>query len=125
MVKNAAVLAEGLTSQGIKLVSGGTDNHLVLLDLRGEGISGRELETRLEAVNITTNKNKIPDDPASAAETSGLRLGSPAVTTRGFREAEMAEVAGLIVDAVRDFDAKQDSIRSRAIALCERFPLYK
>ena len=125
VVKNAAVLAEGLTSQGIKLVSGGTDNHLVLLDLRGEGISGRELETRLEAVNITTNKNKIPDDPASAAETSGLRLGSPAVTTRGFREAEMAEVAGLIVDAVRDFDAKQDSIRSRAIALCERFPLYK
>ena len=125
VVKNAAVLAEGLPSQGIKLVSGGTDNHLVLLDLRGEGISGRELETRLEAVNITTNKNKIPDDPASAAETSGLRLGSPAVTTRGFREAEMAEVAGLIVDAVRDFDAKQDSIRSRAIALCERFPLYK
>ena len=124
MVRNAAALAEGLRRHGINMVSGGTDNHLVLLDLRSEGISGRELENRLEQVNITTNKNKIPDDPASATETSGLRLGSPAVTTRGFKEAEMAEIAELIVMAIRDFDNKQDEIRSRAVALCERFPLY-
>ena len=124
VVKNTAVLADGLMKHGVKLVSGGTDNHLVLLDLRDEGISGRILEERLESVNITTNKNKIPDDPASATETSGLRLGSAAVTTRGFREAEMAEVAELIVMSIRDFDAKQDEIRSRAKALCARFPLY-
>ncbi len=124
IVKNAAVLSDGLLRHGIKLVSGGTDNHLVLLDLRNEGISGRELETRLGQVNITTNKNKIPNDPASAAETSGLRLGSPAVTTRGFREPEMAEVAELIVMAVREFETRQDEIRSRALALCDRFPLY-
>ena len=124
VVKNTAVLADGLMKHGVKLVSGGTDNHLVLLDLRDEGISGRTLEERLESVNITTNKNKIPDDPASATETSGLRLGSAAVTTRGFREAEMAEVAELIVMSIRDFDAKQDEIRSRAKALCARFPLY-
>ena len=124
VVRNAAALAEGLRRHGINMVSGGTDNHLVLLDLRSEGISGRELENRLEQVNITTNKNKIPDDPASATETSGLRLGSPAVTTRGFKEAEMAEIAELIVMAIRDFDNKQDEIRSRAVVLCERFPLY-
>jgi glycine hydroxymethyltransferase len=124
VVKNTAVLAEGLMKHGVKLVSGGTDNHLVLLDLRDEGISGRTLEERLESVNITTNKNKIPDDPASATETSGLRLGSAAVTTRGFREAEMAEVAELIVMSIRDFDTKQEEIRSRAKALCARFPLY-
>ncbi len=124
VVKNTAVLADGLMKHGVKLVSGGTDNHLVLLDLRDEGISGRTLEERLESVNITTNKNKIPDDPASATETSGLRLGSAAVTTRGFREAEMAEVAELIVMSIRDFDTKQEEIRSRAKALCARFPLY-
>jgi glycine hydroxymethyltransferase len=125
IVKNAAALAEGLRKHGLKMVSGGTDNHLILLDLRAEGISGRELQTRLEQVNITTNKNKIPGDPASAAETSGLRLGSPAVTTRGFKEAEMAEVAELIVMAIREFDTKEEEIRARAIALCERFPLYQ
>ena len=124
VVKNAAALSSGLTKRGVKLVSGGTDNHLVLLDLREEGISGRELEKRLEQVNITTNKNKIPDDPASATETSGLRLGSPAVTTRGFVEADMDEVAELVVMSIREFDAKKDEIRSRAIALCDKYPLY-
>ncbi|MGE4353080.1 MAG: serine hydroxymethyltransferase [Oscillospiraceae bacterium] len=124
IVKNAAALSDGLTKRGVKLVSGGTDNHLVLLDLRETGISGRELQKRLEQVNITTNKNKIPDDPASATETSGLRLGSPAVTTRGFKEADMDEVAALVVMAIREFDTKQDEIRRRAIALCEKYPLY-
>lgn len=125
VIKNAAALAEGLKKSGVNLVSGGTENHLVLIDLRGEGISGRELEKRLEEVNITTNKNKVPDDPASATETSGVRLGSPAVTTRGFKEAEMAEVAELIVMSIRDFDEKKDEIRARSIALCAKFPMYE
>jgi len=124
IVKNTAALAEALRKHNVNMVSGGSDNHLVLIDLRGEGISGRELETRLEWVNITTNKNKIPDDPASASETSGLRLGSAAVTTRGFKEEDMAEIGELIVMAIRNFEEKQEEIRARAIALCERYPLY-
>ncbi len=124
IVKNTKALSDTLLANGVKLVSGGTDNHLVLLDLSDEGISGKGLEKRLEEVNITTNKNKIPDDPASAAETSGVRLGSAAVTTRGFVEVDMVEVANLIVMAVRDFDAKKDEIKKRAIALCEKYPLY-
>ena len=91
VVKNAKALADGLTARGMKLVSGGTDNHLMLVDLSDAGISGRELETRLDSVRITTNKNKVPGDKRSAVETSGIRLGSPAVTTRGFKEADMEE----------------------------------
>ena len=124
ILKNAKALADGLLARGMKLVSGGTDNHLMLLDLRETGLSGKELETRLDAVRITANKNKIPGDPASAALTSGLRLGSPAVTTRGFKEAEMTEVADLIYLAATDFEAKQQEIIARVDALCKRFPIY-
>jgi len=123
--KNCAVLADALLQRGLNLVSGGTDNHLVLLDLRGTGISGRELETRLDEVHITTNKNKIPCDPLSAKETSGLRLGTAAVTTRGFVEADIVEVAELIVLAVRDFGAQKENISRRVAALCAKYPLYE
>ena len=95
------------------------------MDLRNTGLSGRELEERLDQVRITTNKNKIPGDPASALETSGLRLGSPAVTTRGFKEAEMEEVAELICLAIKDFEGNRSAIEARVAALCERFPIYQ
>ncbi|HHU23123.1 MAG TPA: serine hydroxymethyltransferase [Clostridiales bacterium] len=125
VVKNARALADAFISRGLNVVSGGTDNHLVLLDLRNTGLSGRELEERLDQVRITTNKNKIPGDPASALETSGLRLGSPAVTTRGFKEAEMEEVAELICLAIKDFEGNRSAIEARVAALCERFPIYQ
>ena len=124
LVKNCAVLAEELMKQGLKLVSGGTDNHLLLLDLRDEGVSGAELETRLDEVHITTNKNKIPNDPRSARETSGLRLGTAAVTARGFKEPELRRVAELIAMAVKDFEGKKAEIAKGTAELCERFPLY-
>ncbi len=125
LVKNCAVMADELLKNGLNLVSGGTDNHLCLLDLRGTGISGRELETRLDEVHITVNKNKIPNDPLSAKETSGVRLGTAAVTTRGFTEADMVEVADLIALAVRDFDAQKQNIDARVAALCKAHPLYE
>ena len=107
------------------MVSGGTDNHLMLLDLRNLDVSGKELEIRLDSVGITANKNKVPADPRSAGETSGLRLGSPAVTTRGFREGEMAEVGMLIRMAISDFAANRREIQERVEALCGRFPIYE
>ncbi|MEG0036197.1 MAG: serine hydroxymethyltransferase, partial [Oscillospiraceae bacterium] len=125
LVKNCAVLADELMKRGIDLVSGGTDNHLLLLDLRSSGITGRELEARLDEVHITTNKNKIPNDPQTAKETSGLRLGTAAVTTRGFTEADMVEIAELIFLSIHDFDAQKQNIDSRAAALCAKYPLYK
>lgn len=125
LVKNCSVLADELLKDGLNLVSGGTDNHLCLLDLRGTGISGRELETRLDEVHITVNKNKIPNDPLSARETSGVRLGTAAVTTRGFDEADMVEVADLLNLAVRDFDAQKQTIDGRVAALCKKHPIYE
>ncbi|NCC66770.1 MAG: serine hydroxymethyltransferase [Clostridia bacterium] len=125
LVKNCAVLAEELKKRGLEMVSGGTDNHLVLLDLRNEGVSGAELEKRLDAVHITANKNKIPNDPRSARETSGIRLGTAAVTTRGFMEDDIVEVADLIALAIRDYDAQKDSIALRVAALCEKYPIYQ
>ncbi len=125
LVKNCAVLADELLKRGLKLVSGGTDNHLVLLDLCDEGVSGAELEVRLDEVHITTNKNKIPGDPRSAKETSGLRLGTAAVTSRGFKEPEIVEIAELIFLAVRDFDLRKEEIAQRVATLCEKFPLYE
>jgi len=125
LVKNCAVMADELLKNGLSLVSGGTDNHLCLLDLRGTGISGRELETRLDEVHITVNKNKIPNDPLSAKETSGVRLGTAAVTTRGFTEADMVEVADLIALAVRDFDTQKQNIDARVAALCKAHPIYE
>ena len=125
IVENARIIAEVLDQKGVKLVTGGTDNHLMLVDLRDEAISGRELEERLDRVRITVNKNKIPGDPRPASETSGIRVGTPAVTARGFRAAEASEVGELLALAIHDFDAKQAEIVERVDALCSRFPLYE
>ncbi len=125
VVKNASVLADTLMKRGIDIVSGGTDNHLMLLDLRNNGITGRELEHRLDEVRITANKNTVPNDPQSPFVTSGLRIGTPAVTTRGFKEPEMELIAGWISDIVNDFDGNKDRVLSEVQSLCERFPLYQ
>lgn len=125
IVKNCAALAGELIKREMKLVTGGTDNHLVLLDLRATEVCGAELEKRLDEVHITANKNKIPNDTRSAKETSGIRLGTAAVTSRGFTEADMAEVAELIYLALNDFDEKKDEISARAKALCAHYPLYR
>lgn len=125
IVVNASCLADELISRGIKLVSGGTDNHLMLLDLREAGITGKELEKRLDEVHITANKNTIPDDPQSPFITSGLRIGTPAVTSRGFGKDEMKLIAKWISEIITDFDANKDRITSEVIALCEKFPIYE
>ncbi|MDD4546768.1 MAG: serine hydroxymethyltransferase [Oscillospiraceae bacterium] len=122
--KNAAALANGLTSRGQKIVSGGTDNHLMLIDLRETGITGKELEHRLDEVYITVNKNTIPGEPLSPFVTSGIRIGTPAVTSRGLNQADMDTIAGYINDAVREFEAKADEIRAGVTELCGRYPLY-
>ena len=124
VVANAARLAQGLLDRDIKLVSGGTENHLMLLDLRGTGMTGRELEVNLDAVHITANKNAIPNDPQKPAYTSGLRVGTPAVTTRGFGLEEMDKIAGFIADTVYDFENKKASIAEGVAELCAKFPIY-
>ena len=124
VVKNAARLCEGLKSNGLKIVSDGTDNHLMLLNLIGTGITGKELEHRLDEVHITANKNTVPNDPQSPFVTSGVRLGTPAVTTRGFKEAEMDKIADWITLAVNDFDAKKSQISEEVQTLCAKFPIY-
>ena len=125
IVKNAKTLAQSLLDGGLQLVSGGTDNHLMLVDLRGTDLSGRDLEERLDRVRITVNKNKIPADPRSARETSGVRIGTPAVTTRGFKEEEMKIIGDLICRAVFDFDSSRGEILAAVDELCTRFPLYE
>lgn len=107
------------------MVSGGTDNHLILLDLRNLGVTGKELEHRLDEVYITVNKNAIPNDPQSPFITSGIRVGTPAVTTRGLVEEDMAVIARCIYDAATDFEGKAEEIRQRVNALCARYPLYE
>jgi len=124
IVKNAAALCDGLKARGVEIVSGGTDNHLMLLKLMKHGVTGKELEARLDAVHITANKNTVPRDPASPFVTSGLRIGTPAVTTRGFKEPEMALIAGWIADALEDFDGNKDRISEEVQALCARYPIY-
>ena len=124
VIKNAAALCDGLKANGFDIVSGGTDNHLMLLKLLGTGITGKELEHRLDEVHITANKNTIPNDPQSPFVTSGVRLGSPAVTTRGFKEGEMAKIANWITLAINDFDAKKAQISEEVQALCANFPIY-
>ena len=124
IVKNARVLSEALTEKGLTLVSGGTDNHLMLLDLRGTDVTGKELEHRLDEVHITANKNAIPDDPQSPFITSGLRIGTPAVTSRGFKEPEMEIIAGFIADILKDYDKNKARVTEEVIALCEKFPIY-
>ncbi len=123
IVKNCATLAKTLLDEGFNLVSGGTDNHLILLDLRDTGITGKELEKRLDEVYITANKNAVPRDPQSPFITSGVRLGTAAVTSRGFTEEDMVEVGHLIAMTVKEFD-RADEIRARAKALCDKYPIY-
>lgn len=125
VVENAAALAEGLTKRGINLVSGGTDNHLMLVDLRSMGITGKELEKRLDEVHITANKNAIPNDPEKPFVTSGVRLGTPAVTTRGMGTAEMDEIAECIYLTATDFENKKEEIAAKVASLVARFPLYE
>ena len=124
IVENAAALAASLKNEGINLVSGGTDNHLMLLDLRNSGITGKELEQRLDAVHITANKNAIPNDPQSPFITSGLRVGTPAVTTRGFKTDDMCSIAHWIKQVIDDFDGCRDSVTEQVIKLCEKYPIY-
>ena len=121
----AKALADELLRQGFRLVSGGTDNHLILVDVRNFHVTGKELERRLDAVYLTVNKNAIPNDPERPFVTSGIRLGTPAVTTRGFREAEMTRIAQWIGDTARDFDGTQDAVRAEVEELTARFPLYR
>ena len=125
IVKNAAALANGLTSRGLKLVSGGTDNHLMLLDLTGTDITGKELERRLDEVYITANKNAIPNDPQSPFVTSGIRIGTPAVTSRGLKEKDMEKIAEYIFLAVTDFENKADYIRQGVTEICNEYKLYE
>lgn len=125
IVKNAATLADALTKNGIELVSGGTDNHLMLLKLTNFDISGKELEHRLDEVHITANKNTIPNDPNSPFVTSGLRIGTPAVTARGFKEKEMLFIADWIKDIITDFDSNKERITREVQALCAQFPIYE
>ncbi len=125
IVRNAKALADGLVAEGFKLVSGGTDNHLMLLDLTDTGITGKEAEAHLDEVGITVNKNAIPFDTRSPFITSGVRIGTPATTSRGFDEDDMREIAKLIKLAVLDFDNSADEVRARVKALCDKHPLYK
>ncbi len=125
IVKNAQALAASLTASGFDLVSGGTDNHLMLVDLRKAGITGKELEKRLDEVHITVNKNAIPNDPEKPFVTSGIRVGTPAVTTRGMGEADMKVIGQLIWETATDFDAKADAIRETVAGLCGKYPLYE
>ena len=124
ILDNAQALAASLIKNGTNLVSGGTDNHLMLVDLRGTGVTGKELEHRLDEVNITANKNAIPNDPESPFITSGLRLGTPAATTRGLDTDDFEKVGELISLAVKDFDGKVDYIKESVASICKKHPLY-
>ena len=123
--KNAAALAEALTAQGFKLVSGGTDNHLMLVDLTGLDVSGKELQNRCDEVYITLNKNAVPNDTRSPFVTSGVRIGTPAITSRGLKEEDMPKIAECIWLAATDFENKADYIRAEVTKLCDKYPIYK
>ena len=125
IVENAAALADGLTARGVKLVSGGTDNHLMLVDLSDVNCTGKELEHNLDEVHITANKNTVPGEKRSPFVTSGVRLGTPAVTTRGMGPAEMKIIADCIADCIFDFDNKKEEVAARVADLTARFPLYE
>lgn len=125
IVKNAAALADGLKKRGINLVSGGTDNHLMLVDLRSLNITGKQAQHDLDEVNITCNKNGIPFDPESPFVTSGIRLGTPAVTSRGMKEADMDEIAECIYLTLTDFEKNAEEVRARVAALLAKYPLYE
>ena len=126
IVKNAQVLAKTIMEGGLDLVSGGTDNHLMLVDLRPAHLTGKEMEHRLDDIYITVNKNAIPNDPEKPFITSGIRVGTPAVTARGFKEAEMVTVGQLICAAAqKDLDSRIEELRAQVKALTGRFPLYQ
>jgi glycine hydroxymethyltransferase len=124
VLKNAKALAEALIKCGFDLVSGGTDNHLMLIDLRKTGVTGKEMQNRCDSVGLTVNKNAIPDDPQSPFVTSGIRVGTPAVTTRGLVEDDMAALAELIYWTAAKYEEKADGIRKAVAKLCEKYPLY-
>ena len=125
IVKNAEALANALQEKGFKLVTNGTDNHLMLVNLKDTEITGKELQNKCDSVYITLNKNAVPNDPRSPFITSGVRIGTPAVTTRGMKEEDMKEIADLIYLTAYDYDASQDKIRDRVIALCNKYPIYE
>lgn len=125
IVENAATLAKAMEKAGFRVVSGGTDNHLMLIDLRNFKVTGKEMQARLDAVHITVNKNAIPDDPESPFVTSGMRLGTPAVTSRGFGAEEMEKIALWIRDIAADFEGNKERVSREVVALCEKFPIYE
>ena len=125
VIDNAQALANGLISRGQNLVSGGTDNHLCLLDLRGTGVTGKELESRLDEVHITLNKNTVPNEPLSPFVTSGVRIGTPAATTRGLNTDDFDKIAEFIALAVTDYDAKKQYILDGVAQICAKYPLYE
>ena len=125
VVLNAKALADALQKQGFKILTGGTDNHLMLLDLRGMDISGKELQNRCDEVFITLNKNTVPNDPRSPFVTSGVRIGTPAVTTRGLKEEDMLKIAECIWLAATDFENKKEYIKAEVTKLCDKYPLYE
>jgi len=127
IVKNARALAESLMEKGFRLVTGGTDNHLILVDLRSKGVTGKEAEAALDIAGITVNKNTIPFDPRKPFDPSGIRLGTPAVTTRGMKEAEMKQIGKFITEALdaKDNREKLEQIRQKVKTLCQPFPVYR
>lgn len=125
IVKNAKAMANRLLERGLKLVSGGTDNHMMLVNLTGSGVNGKQLETWLDEAHITVNKNSIPNEPLPPSLTSGIRVGTPAVTTRGMKEDDMVRIADMIADVVEGKEEAIEDVRARAIALCDEHPIYK
>ena len=124
VVLNARVLSEALQGYGFKIVSGGTDNHLMLVDLTNKDVTGKEVENLLDTIGVTLNKNTVPNEKRSPFVTSGVRIGTPAVTTRGLKEDDMKEIAGIINDAIESKDGDLSAIRTRVLAICEKYPLY-
>src|SRR5699024_10879067 len=125
IVKNAAALADSLLKEGFDLVSGGTDNHLMLVDLRPAHLTGKEMEHRLDEVNITVNKNAIPNDPEKPFVTSGIRVGTPAATSRGFVEEDMKVIAQVMWQTATNFEGNQENLRAQVAQLTAKYPLYE
>lgn len=125
ILKNAKAMADRLIQRGLRLVSGGTDNHMMLINLVGSGVNGKQLETWLDMAHITANKNSVPNEPLSPSLTSGLRVGTPAVTSRGMKEDDMVKIADMIADIVEGGESAIESVKARAIALCDAHPIYK
>lgn len=125
ILKNAKAMADRLMQRGLRLVSGGTDNHMMLINLIGSGVNGKQLETWLDEAHITVNKNSVPNEPLSPSLTSGIRVGTPAVTTRGMKECDMIEIADMIADVIEGGESVIADIKERAISLCRKYPIYK